>query len=235
MKLTQYLMIVACSVAFTTGAHASTTLDDFNRPDAGTLGSNWTQQSGSSSITNNQATGSYTALATFNGASGNEVSFNLTNVGSDTQYIAAVLGYGKGDNLFVKVQNNGSASGFDSYAFYTGNNGSGSFSSLSKSFMSAFVDVKYVGTLATLTITPDAGAVQTYSFDYGTIGKAAPTGTGIGLGFYGAALADNFGNGAGATGAVPEPATWAMMLAGFGMIGFAARRRPLVKTAASFA
>lgn len=30
--------------------------------------------------------------------------------------------------------------------------------------------------------------------------------------------------------AVPEPATWAMMLAGFGMIGFAARRRPSVRT-----
>ena len=30
-----------------------------------------------------------------------------------------------------------------------------------------------------------------------------------------------FGN----TGAVPEPATWAMMIAGFGMIGFALRRR----------
>jgi len=27
-------------------------------------------------------------------------------------------------------------------------------------------------------------------------------------------------------GAVPEPATWAMMLAGFGMLGFALRRRP---------
>lgn len=37
------------------------------------------------------------------------------------------------------------------------------------------------------------------------------------------------------TGAVPEPATWAMMLAGFGMIGFAARRRSSVKTAVSFA
>jgi hypothetical protein len=30
--------------------------------------------------------------------------------------------------------------------------------------------------------------------------------------------------------AVPEPATWAMMLSGFGMIGFAARRRQRVKT-----
>ncbi|WP_242182129.1 PEPxxWA-CTERM sorting domain-containing protein [Sphingomonas sp. CARO-RG-8B-R24-01] len=36
-------------------------------------------------------------------------------------------------------------------------------------------------------------------------------------------------------GAVPEPSTWAMMLAGFGMIGFAARRRGAVKTSVRFA
>lgn len=35
--------------------------------------------------------------------------------------------------------------------------------------------------------------------------------------------------------AVPETATWAMMLAGFGMIGFAARRRKSVKTTVTFA
>ena len=37
------------------------------------------------------------------------------------------------------------------------------------------------------------------------------------------------------TGPVPEPATWAMMLTGFGMIGFAARRRLSVKTTVRFA
>lgn len=38
-----------------------------------------------------------------------------------------------------------------------------------------------------------------------------------------------------AVAGVPEPATWAMMLAGFGMIGFAARRRQSVKTTVSYA
>ena len=33
----------------------------------------------------------------------------------------------------------------------------------------------------------------------------------------------------GKTGAVPEPATWAMMLVGFGVIGFAARRRQNIR------
>jgi len=39
----------------------------------------------------------------------------------------------------------------------------------------------------------------------------------------------------GPVAAVPEPGTWAMMLAGFGMIGFAARRRQSVKTTVRFA
>jgi hypothetical protein len=33
---------------------------------------------------------------------------------------------------------------------------------------------------------------------------------------------------------VPETVTWAMMLAGFGMIGFAARRSQSVKTTVRF-
>lgn len=37
------------------------------------------------------------------------------------------------------------------------------------------------------------------------------------------------------TAAVPEPATWVMLLAGFGLIGVAARRRSSVKTTARFA
>jgi hypothetical protein len=40
-----------------------------------------------------------------------------------------------------------------------------------------------------------------------------------------------FGTTQGFSLGVPEPATWAMMLAGFGMIGFAARRRQNVKVA----
>jgi hypothetical protein len=72
--------------------------------------------------------------------------------------------------------------------------------------------------------------------------------TNAGVAFAGTAYSIDFGGTAGQTGydditfgsavaggAVPEPATWAMMLAGFGMIGFAARRRPHVKTAVTYA
>jgi hypothetical protein len=40
---------------------------------------------------------------------------------------------------------------------------------------------------------------------------------------------------AGSNGAVPEPATWAMMLLGFGMVGFAMRKRSNVRTTVKFA
>lgn len=39
------------------------------------------------------------------------------------------------------------------------------------------------------------------------------------------------GNAAAVAGAVPEPATWAMLIAGFGMVGFMARRRTTVVSA----
>lgn len=44
-----------------------------------------------------------------------------------------------------------------------------------------------------------------------------------------------FGNAVAISPEVPEPATWAMMLAGFGMIGFATRRRQSMKTTVRFA
>ncbi|MFW2850490.1 PEPxxWA-CTERM sorting domain-containing protein [Sphingomonas sp. TX0543] len=219
MKKNLVAVAFAAATMLSTAAGAAT-LDDFNRPDAATLGSGWTQQSGSSSIVDGKATGSSLSLATFNGGSGNTVSFDLSSLTSGTSYIAAVLGYGAGDNYFIKVQNNGGGA-FNTYGFYTGNNNStGIFSSLNSTFTSAHVTASFVGTVATLTIDPTGGTQQVYTYDY----RYTPGGTGIGLGFYGAAAADNFGSGA-AGGAVPEPATWALMILGFGVVGGAMRRR----------
>ncbi|MEG3125545.1 PEPxxWA-CTERM sorting domain-containing protein [Sphingomonas sp. GB1N7] len=72
--------------------------------------------------------------------------------------------------------------------------------------------------------------------------------TSIGVTFTGTAQSVDFGGtnnqiafdnitlgSATAGGAVPEPATWAMMLMGFGMVGYALRRRAKVTTGVRFA
>lgn len=72
--------------------------------------------------------------------------------------------------------------------------------------------------------------------------------TPVGVSFAGTAMSANFNGTAGQTGfdnitigsaqaggAVPEPATWAMMLIGFGAVGYAMRRRPRVATTVSYA
>lgn len=199
-------------------------LDDFNRPDAPTLGPNWTNVSGGEEILSNQARNlngdQSTQLAVFNGGTGNTVEFDLFHGGSGTQYGAAVLNYDASNDYFVKVQDNGGGM-FDSFGFYTGNNNSVSFQNLTTPFLDGHVAVTISGTNATLVVTPTGGAAQTYTFDYG---GTAFGGTGIGLGFYGDARIDNFANGGGAPG-VPEPAAWALMLVGFGVAGTAMRAR----------
>jgi len=222
------LLLAATVLAgFAATSASAAVLDDFNRADAGTLGSGWTQLAGSSSIVGNTATGSNTALALFNGGSSNTISFDL-HLTRNLGYIAAVFGYESGNSFFIKVQGQ-DGNGADHYGFYVGNNGGGLFSSLSSGgFFDAHVTASYVGTVATLTIDPVGGLQQVYTHDYGF----TPGSTSIGLGFYGDAKADNFGSG-GSAPAVPESSTWAMMIAGFGAVGFAMRRRQ--KVALSFA
>jgi len=227
----KYHVLAAClSVALVAPAFAQS--DDFNRSDAPSLGTNWTQQAGSSAIFSNTATGSDISVATYNGSSGNSVSFDLISSGTGPQYIAAVLGWGSApNNFFIKVQANTNSGLFDTYGFYTGNNGGGLFAPLSSSFSQASVTASYVGSLATLTINPLGGAQQAYTYDYGF----SPTGGVNGLGFWRSARADNFSSG-NLTAAVPEPATWAMMILGFGVVAGAmrtARRRQ--KLAVSYA
>ena len=88
-----------------------------------------------------------------------------------------------------------------------------------------------IGGLSTTYTTPTE-AWKSYSFNFTSDGTATPlvfqaastqpTDTSVGL--------DNI-----AVSAVPEPATWAMLLLGFGMIGFAMRKRSNVRTTVSYA
>jgi hypothetical protein len=166
--------------------------DDFNRP---TLGTTWTSNSGTLSISGGRQlvglNNSLPQIGTFNSggalSAASEVVF--LNGGVSTQYGAIALGnIAGGNNAFVKIQNNGSVNGaFDTAAFYTGNNGNGTFFTLSSAVPSpAVLDVFFCGTTAIMRITSATG-VQTYSHNYGQT-----FGLGVGAGTFGAIGLDNF-------------------------------------------
>jgi hypothetical protein len=197
-------------------AHAGV-LDDFNRPDSPTLGSNWTVQVGGAEIYNNTARalgGSQNPnLVTFNGVSANNAFVDVYAVGSGTTYIALDLAFlDANNNYFIKVQHQDAGTDFDHAAFYYGNNGGGSFFTLSSPFSSGRITAFFSGTTATLNIDTNFDGItdQSYSYTYGN----STGGTGIGLGLYGTAQADNFGS-----GVVPEPGTLVMF--GSGLVGLA--------------
>ena len=231
-----YMLAAAAALFVSNAALAAPIFESFDRSDSATLGSDWTQQAGTAGILNNQAVAGASApgdfsLATYNGAGGNSISFDIFNNGSGVQYVAGVLGFGNGDNYFVKVQNNGRGSAFDTFGFANGNNDFGFFGLLTRSFTEARVTISFIGTVATLDITPNDSARQVYTNDFFT----APTGSQVGLGFFGAATADNFA----ATTAplppsgVPEPASWALMITGFGLAGGMMRRRASLRLRAA--
>lgn len=91
-----------------------------------------------------------------------------------------------------------------------------------------------------LAVNDDAPTIGLSGFNFnllaGTSYFAVATGfANTDVGTYSLAIngpgAVTFGN----TTAVPEPASWAMMLAGFGLMGFAMRRKSKVKTTVKFA
>ena len=231
MKVNSLLLAAASACAVTIAAPATAqVVDDFNRADATTLGSNWTQQVGTSFISGNQAGGRNSALATYNGGASQSITFDISETSAGVDYVAAVFGYGSGSDFYIKVQDNGPG-GFGNYGFYTGNGSGagGQFGSLSSAFTSGSVTASYVGNLATLVVTPTGGAAQTYTYTYGF----TPGSTSVGLGFLGNGRADNFAL-APLAASVPEPAMWAMMILGMGAIGFAMRRQK-VTTRVSYA
>ncbi len=94
--------------------------------------------------------------------------------------------------------------------------------------------------LATLNLLPNAGSCPGYGAGFCPYGPA-------GVLFEGIARSVSFGGVAnqivfdditfgsdvpGPGGGVPEPATWAMLIMGFGLVGSAARRRRVARAAA---
>lgn len=193
--------------------------DDFNRT---ALGTNWTVQSGSFSLDGATAGGSGLGLATYEPGSGSNSASLDVAFHPGTEYAALVLGYQDlGHNAFIKVQTQNGPGTVDHAAFYYGNNGGGSFFNvLGLSDSNFSMTASLVGSLATLTITGGSGT-QTFTHDYG----AASFGSGVGVGVYGNARLDNFSTDVNSTAPVPEPETYAMLMAGLGLLGAIARRR----------
>lgn len=217
------------AVALTTGgaAWAQVLLDNFNRAD-GAVGTGWTVQAGSITIQGNTARGTDMSLMTFNGQTGNTISADIYHNGSGTQYGALVLGYaGVSTNLFVKVQDNGSGSNFDSVFFYYGNNGSGFGSGQTMFstplFSSGRMSLSLIGTVATLTVDTNFDGIPDLTFTRNDV-PISSLGSAIGLGFYGQAAFDNF-----TLGVVPEPGVTALLCCGLGVLlvrGRRLRRKP---------
>jgi hypothetical protein len=174
------LALALCTTSAMAGA------DAFNRAK---LGGSWVPVSGSFALSNHELIGSTLALAYSTSSTGNSAGTVVVSLGStDLEYGAVALGnIAGGNNAFVKIQAQNGAGTFDHGAFYTGNNGTGTFFALSSPVPSpAVLDVFFCGPVAFMRITSAAGT-QVYSNNYGgTFGK------GVGLGTYGSVLLDNY-------------------------------------------
>ena len=212
--------LLALSTA--TAAQADVT-DNFNRANALTPGSAYTIENGNVRIDGNRAiTTNFVSLATYNNSASDSASLDVALRGFDAgSYVALSFGFDSADSYFVKVQDNDGDGFFDRYGFDTGNNDlNGPFLGLTP-FQTANIEVSVTGTTATLTIVRAGGFIESFSRNYGF----APGSATVGFGLNRLGVADNF-TFDGVTGApVPEPASWALMIAGFGLAGAAARRR----------
>jgi hypothetical protein len=86
--------------------------------------------------------------------------------------------------------------------------------------------------LATLDLSPNAGDCPSYGAQFCPFSAAGVNFDGVGRSISFAGVANQivfddvtFGSAVPGTPAVPEPASWAMMIAGFGLVGGAMRRR----------
>ncbi len=217
-------MLLICIVALL-GAQAAV-LDDFNRPDAPTLGPNWSTQWGGAEIIGDQAVSipgvNERALVTYNGYTATSSYVDVFLNGATLQYAALVLAYGDVDNNFlIKVQQQDPYVGFNHYAFYYGQQGTGLFGTLVSPFSEARLTASFVGRDAWLSIDTnfDGTPEQVYSFTY----SQDPAGSGFGLGFYGVAHVDNFGSDT-ATASIPEPGTFAVFAGALAALALVRRR-----------
>jgi hypothetical protein len=157
-----------------------------------------------------------------------------TGVGGtlDTAFFA----FNAGDTLTLKFDLSGNQRDATTDGFFAGFNFGGLTQVTGGHFGGGFGDVTFGSGVGTGIERDDfiAGTVNTFS-NYEISFTAGQAGTA--QAFVGTSSKDNIGplvdNIVLSTNAVPEPATWAMMIMGFGLIGAAARRRRLAPVAAT--
>lgn len=189
--------------------------DNFNRPDAPALGTNWTAQSGTWRIEANQARSSQSAgtdVVLFRVPASNAVvSADVFYQGSArTVYCALMPGYSNlANNVFVKVQDNFATGAFQRVFFYYGNNGGpwsgmtgGSYYVDVAPFTSARITTRLSGSQVTLEIDRNFDSVPEDTITRGGIPLAA-LGRGAALGGYFNATFDNFSLGGGGLESIP--------------------------------
>ncbi|WP_240047579.1 PEPxxWA-CTERM sorting domain-containing protein [Sphingomonas panacisoli] len=214
-------------------------LDNFNRANtaagANGLGADWSMLKAGASISGNVATGGTQALYLYNGSgpyAANQAEFDFLTASSPTTgsyYDGALLNWDGTGGYFVKVQHS-AGGGFNKYGigYVSYNSGTGLFTytngvfaDIGATLTSGHLSASVLNGVGTLTLTSGASS---YTFNYTYGAGQTFIGTGIGLGIQDGARLDNFGS----TAPVPEPATWGMLLVGFGAVGATLRRRRAV-------
>lgn len=195
------------------GPDNSNFTDDFNRPDAPTLGANWVLQAGAYSIVTNRAVSIGSGTQWVQHASASvppaqavvSMDFLPAQQGPLLIFVAAVIGSGAGsDNLFCKVQDNNSDGFYDRVFFYRGINGgawTGSYyfdllTPTASGRMKVYVTNN--GDVAHLDIDNNFDGIYDEQFQAGGILAAGMTlGTALGFSTYNSPAVDNWTGGDG--------------------------------------
>ncbi|RMH01832.1 MAG: hypothetical protein D6702_10315 [Planctomycetota bacterium] len=207
--------------------------DDFNRPNAPTLGPNWTDMVGTAEILNNMAhnTSGGNSWHLHNTASSpyanTVIEFDLDpNPNGTSRYSAAVIGYNPatGEDIYVKVQNQTGLAGYSNYGFYHGFNGGGyngwgGFGSFGFQILGGHVrvSVNQNGDNVDLEIDENLDGVYDYIYSApGLIasGLASQLGDGAGLGHWSDGTTDNWSLNGGCSGPPTPTLSVAGLVAG---------------------
>ncbi|MBC8329887.1 MAG: hypothetical protein H8E31_14200 [Planctomycetes bacterium] len=197
------------AVVYGGNSRAASECDDFNRANSGSMGADWNEVNGDFEVASNQVH-CLTSLSQMIHTSGNapvagsKVEFDLDGTATSLVYAAAVVGYnsGNGESVFVKIQNQSGAPGYNTYGFYHGNNGGGypgfgGFFSFPSQVPGGHVTVSVdaSGDAVTLDIDYDYNGVADFTttkVGLVTSGLSSLLGTEYGFGGYGSEFSDNW-------------------------------------------